>query len=566
MKFLRWSTFAAMVVACAGASAWESRLYPADSGVQAVRHEGRDWKPLDYSYVGYRLGAVSPASDIPCASVTLTGKGDIGAELQDAVNRVGPAGGTVRIPAGRFILGRSIEVPFSNVSIVGAGSARTRLTVPASYRPRSESGEGVFTFGKALGGWHKAWVDRGKVLADVTRRVREGDNTVEVSDSSAIRVGAWIVVAQYAWKSFSLRASGGAWPWVSGFPGGRAAGLKPSFAYLRQVTGRSGATLRLDAPLPWTLDPADNPVKVSDAGQAGVAMRTNLGVSGLSIEFEDNHNATGGRPAGIGVYFEGVRDGWIHDVRVQNFPRYGLHLDHAARISVLDSTVLKAQDYGVGGYGYGVSVEASQNILVRRVRVEDTRRGFVIRNARSSSLVFTQNESIASRLGDDSHYGMSQGVLWDAHRLSRGADLQGLYRGALSGGAHETVGSAVYWNPQSDGSGALRLNPAADGWAAVVGSTGIQVFDVGADPGTHERIKASAELQLGSVREAPGPGSRDRNTLYEGVDRGGLEPASLYEAQRHRRLGSAPAAPATCQGLSPADASAVRAPDRGTAR
>jgi len=128
--------------------------------------------------------------------------------------------------------------------------------------------------------------------------------------------------------------------------------------------------------------------------------------------------------------------------------------------------------------------------------------------------------------------------------VSQGTGVLGMYRGTESGGAHESLGTAVYWNVRGDGAepghGALRLNPASTGWAIVVGASDIRVIEVGRTLATAEPILAAAGLQVASGRDAPGPGSRDGNVLYENVGRTDVAPASLYQAQLEERLGDAP--------------------------
>jgi len=534
----------------ATAARWQSQLFPfdEDAGRHArakVSFAGRTWQLLDYSYAGYWLGAMPLGSGLRCHTLAVDGASDITASLQAAVNSVGGSGGgTVSIPAGMFTLRRSIEVPFDNVSIVGAGSGETILQVPADYVPRMDPDEGAFTFGKRLGGWNKAWIDRGPVVAEVSARVLPGQAHVDVRDAGAVTAGDWVIVTQYHWPQYSQRHSGGQWPSYAGFPADPLkANREFSYAYLRRVAGKSGTRLTLDAPIPWELDPADNPVRLRSPANSLGPLRANVGLSGVSIRFADNTSGPGDRPAGSAVYFEGVRDGWVHDVEVRNFPRNGIYMDHAARITVLDSTIRGAQDGGVGGYGYGVQVKSSQNVLVRRVHVTGTRHGFTSRGALTSMLVHTENVSAGSTLEDDVHFAMSQGVLFDYHAVSQGTGVLGMYRGAESGGAHESLGSAVYWNVRGDGAapghGALRLNPASTGAAIVVGPTDIRVIEVGRTLATAEAIAAAAGLQVAAARDAPGPGSRDGNVLYEGVGRAGIAPASLYATQLSERLDDA---------------------------
>lgn len=531
---------------------WTSALLSRnpDSGAPEPRRltfAGRTWALPDFSYAGYRLGAASLASGIPCNTLVGDSGVDITARLQGAVNSLGQGGGgTVTIPAGRYVVSDSIEVPFDNVSIVGAGSDRTVLNIPASYDPQMDPDEGVFTFGKRTGGWNKAWVDRGPVLAEVTGAIEPGQSYIDVRDASKVDAGDWVIVTQYQWPAFSRQHSGGSWPSYAGFPADPLkANREFSYAYLRQVVSKNGQRLALDAPIPWRLDPADNPVRLRSPDNSIARLHTNVGLAGVSIEFERNDNGPGGRPSGSAVYFEGVRDGWVYDVDIRNFPRNGIYMDHAARITVLQSAVTDAQDKGVGGYGYGIQVKSSQNVLLRRNWVANTRHGYTSRGALTSLLVHSDNDSLASDLEDDTHFAMSQGVLWDAHRLQLGTGMLGIYRGAESGGAHESLGTAVYWNLRGHGTppgtGKLRLNPASAGWAVVAGASNIGAIEVGRTLADAEPIPANNGLQVATRRDSPGPGSRDQNVLYEGLGRAGLWPPSLYAAQLHARLGGEPA-------------------------
>jgi hypothetical protein len=247
---------------------WNSALFPYDD--EAGRHvraqvsfAGRTWQLLDYSYAGYWLGATALASGIRCHTTAVDGAGDITASLQAAVNSVGAAGGgTVAIPAGTFTLRRSIEVPFDNVSIRGAGSDRTILQVPADYAPRMDPDEGAFTFGKRLGGWNKAWVDRGPVVAEVSAPIAPGQAHVDVRDAGAVAVGNWVIVTQYHWPAFSQRHSGGQWPSYSGFQ---------SPAESRLMTASMAASP--DANASACLPPSSAATLRSSASRVGLAAR-----------------------------------------------------------------------------------------------------------------------------------------------------------------------------------------------------------------------------------------------------------------------------------------------------
>ncbi|MGH8517026.1 MAG: hypothetical protein ACREUE_06160, partial [Panacagrimonas sp.] len=553
---------ATVVASGATAESWNSQLFPRPVGAlvhtpTTVSFGGRSWRLPDYSYAGYRLGTHPLATGVPCASRTVAAVAgtDIATALQSAIDTLGRAGGgTVLIPAGRFTLGRSIAVPYDNVSIVGAGSQRTLIDVPSGYRASDELYEGVFTLGKAIGQDTRRWSDRGDVLGSVTYPIQEGDVSVLMANASAVVVGQWIVIQQYFWPDLvGANDSSATWPSYryTVFPPAGTPDRGSSFSYLRQVTAKSGNRVSLDAPIPFALDPANNAIGVRSAERratVSIAPRSNLGIAALSLIFADNVNGPNALPSGRGVYFEGVRDGWAYDVQVHNFPVSGIVVESSARVTVLRSAVYRAQEHRTGGYGYGITVDDSQNVLVRSNYAEQSRHNFLNRGALDSLVVFSRNVSAAARVnGDDQHYRTAHGMLWDRHDMRHGTGLALGYRGSDSSQAQESNLSSVVWNPADDGyrggasGGFISMNPSSSGQSMVIGGTGrYPVIDDATQAGLGQQMNATPGLQVGSTLQAPGPGSRDRNTLYESLRAPGLVPESLYEGLLIRRVGIAP--------------------------
>ena len=273
----------------------------------------------------------------------------------------------------------------------------------------------------------------------------------------------------------------------------------------------------------------------------------------------DESPRTGARPSGSGIVFEGVVDGWIHDVHVRNAPRFGVFLDGSARITVSDAEIAGAQDRGEGGYGYALHLFQSQNVLVRDTTVRDARHGVVIQGPAASMIALSGVRSQANRFGDDTHHALSHAILWDDYQLRDGTGLHLYYRGAKSDGAHETVGDTVVWNVRGDGiadgwlSDGIYLNPAHSGRAVVAGSPGEHAIYSGTRVGLGEagnRIPGHrVPLQRGPQRdpfaEEPAPGSREANVLYTHLHRP-AKPRSLFRAQARARLGRVPFAPRAC--------------------
>ena len=155
------------------------------------------------------------------------------------------------IPPGSYTITRSIAVPFSNVSIVGAGSNKTILNVASSYRAAEDDEEGVFTFGNTIGGNNKQWIDQGRVLGTVVQRIPEGSATLVMANAASVAVNQWIVIQQYYWTELA-RANDDSGTWKgydsASFPPPNAPSRQWSFTYLRKVSAKSGNTITVDAP------------------------------------------------------------------------------------------------------------------------------------------------------------------------------------------------------------------------------------------------------------------------------------------------------------------------------
>ena len=560
---------ALLAAGCGAAAASNSVLYPTLDGTSytrpVVRFNGTNWQLPDFSYAGYQLGLRTPGSGIPCNVERITATGDIGNAVQAAVNRLGVAGGgTLLIPAGSFTISRSIAVPFSNVSIVGAGSNKTTINVPSSYRPADDSTEGLFTLGVGIGESGRQWIDGGEVLGTVRQTIAENSSKATLANAGSIAVGDWVVVQQYYWRDLVRRNdSSDTWQSTSSlsFPPATALDSSWSFAYLRRVTAKSGNTLSFDAPFPRALNPAQNPIGVRSASRRAdgrsIALRENLGLVGLSIRFADNANGEGQFPAGTGVMISGARDAWVNDVQVLNFPRHGFVTRAAARVTISESAAIRAQNTGGEGRGYGFLVVSSQNILSRRNYAELARHGYIHAYGLTSVVVHSQSESAGARVnGDDTHFGLAQQLLWDNHRLSYGTALTLGYRGDASSNAQETLHSGVIWNPVDGGQrgtnngGLISVNPAVDGYGIVIGGPdAYPVFDDSVETASGERMQAYGGLQVGPPPERRVPGARDQNLLVEALYQSDLSPMSLWDAQiRARRGGSAPGGfmPSSC--------------------
>lgn len=520
-----------------------SQLFPYNGSTgkyeeQTVNFDGKNWRLSDFSYAGYKRGEVPLRDGVPCNVVTVSGSGDITAELQSLINSLSATGGIVRIPAGNYTISSTVGIFYDNISVEGAGSGNTIITVPSSWTPDEGANtfEGVFNIEPNNTGWHKGWIENGTILSQVTNVINEGDTYITgLTNLSNVNAGDWVVIQQYFWQQLVLDNSAGTWTW--GDPGSRTY----SFTYLRQVTGKDASGIYVDIPIQWTLDPTNNTIYIKRSGPSQ-DMIANSGISGISIIFQNNNNGTANRPAGAGIYWEGALNSWAYDVKLYNFPRFGFYPQSSARISIIDCVAKKTQDYGGDGYGYGFHISDSQSVLMKRCTGEDMRHSFILQHPLSNYVVMTDCNSIDIRLGDDTHHSFCHGILRDNYRMSNGNKLMGFNRGTTSGNAYETLGSGVFWNVFGDGYGGIwegaqiEIKPSPYGKAIMSGGPGYyRVYDnTTGNPYTQgDPIPIVSGLQTGI--------SGLKNVLYENLSlTQPVAPLSLYETQLWNRLGGPP--------------------------
>jgi hypothetical protein len=558
----RFTTFLLFfLVAAAPANAWYSQLFPYSAGSYdeaTVSYNSRNWRLDDYSYVGYNLGATPLQTGIPCNVQTITGTGDITAELQNKINTVGAAGGgIIKIPAGTYTITsvdmgtglgqRTIGINYNNVSVEGAGSGYTIINVPAthSYDENANTFEGTFSIEKTYFAWNKGWSDPSTTLCTVNNIINDGDTYITgLSNLGAVNTGSWILIIQYFWSTLVTNNGNGAWTICPPACGGNP-GREEAFSYLRKVVSKDASGITIDAPVPYTLNPANNPINIKDPGAAS-SMIQNCGVSGMTIQFADNNNSTTSNlPSGCAVYFEGALNCWVKDINILNFPRYGICVEYSARISVEDSHTKKAQNFGGGGNGYAFFNTCSQNVLYKNCVGETARHNFIVSRAISSYVVMSHCRSIESVEGEDTHFSLAHAILRDDYYQSNGNDLNGYNRGSTSGGAYESYLTGALWNCAGDGyggiyyGGTINITPSNDGSAIIIGGPDRHTiydgsyYDNGGTYHPGDIMPANAGLQVG-----PGPNGTRKNVLYEGLGSAGLQPQSLYEQQLSNRAGT----------------------------
>jgi len=232
------------------------------------------------------------------------------------------------------------------------------------------------------------------------------------------------------------------------------------------------------------------------------------------------------------VGFDGVRDGFMQDIRSFEPPdgdgyhlqSSGLLVRNSRRVTVADAHLAHSQNRGEGGNGYLFEIRVSNAVLVRDSTARAGRHNFIQNwDFGASDLVFLrthseQAEAFTSSTDprgatacSETHHALAVAVLVDQSTVSDCWKM--VNRLTWSSGAGHTATESVFWNLQ--GSGTLTSHQFGRGY--VIGTA-----------------VAEVTTEVLDIYESLGTAPED---FTEGIgEAASLEPPSLYEDQRARRL------------------------------
>lgn len=517
--------------------AWRSELYPED---WEPGHAAEDGAALqDFSYAGYHNGEAplgaglgpdgvaglarfdvtdfgAVAFEDPSASVDAT------AAFQDAIDAATAAGGgVVYVPAGLYRLDFWLEVRSSRIVIAGDGPDLTKLwftrQAGLSYAGHIQVlGEPEVTHETLL-------AEDGEVF----------DETIAVTDATGLNVGEDVVLGHQMTAEL-LEAMGMSERWAA-----VAETWQPRF--FRTIVGVDRAStpprITIDVPLRAPLAIAHG----ASLRRVGGLVRE-VGVEDLGIA-----NATAWEVAWrsdkvAAILFVDVADGWVRNVRSfvspgapATGPGAGAHLQsngiviaRSKRVTIADCHLAHAQNRGYSSDGYLFDVLQSNEVLTRDSSARGGRNNFIASagfgTAGAVWLRVRSEEAAQVPLGPISDstiptrselHSLATANLVDHSVFLDGFDAMNR-EGALVDGPGHGATASVFWNFQGGEVISLQY-----GLGYVIGSA----------PGT--RVTTSLALS-GAIDTEP-------EDWVEGVTRAStLEPASLYEDQLARRLGSRP--------------------------
>ena len=492
---------------------WRSALFPVD-WTPASTHESGAFLH-DFSYAGYQEGADRPP--LPAAQVSVLDEGADPSGVADsqpafaaaiaACAALAPC--TVWVPAGLYRIDGLLEVRDSGVVLAGEGSGQSHLYFTTADGMTDRA--------------HLSFVGAERVLGEslLTEDGLSRGTAVRVADTTGLSVGDEVQVGFVITADF-VAAHGMTDTWTVFVDQ-----WKPFFR--RTVVALDGDRVTLDVPLRY-------PVLLRD----GASLRrvegalTEVGVVGLGLSTVGDWDTAWTLARTHALRLEDVRDAYVEDLasfegpgsvdgRGRHLLSGGVVVRDSRRVTLRQLDLKAPQNRGGGGNGYLVEVSRSNEVLIEDAVAVDGRHNFIQNwDFGSSGLVWRRVHSAGGELWSSADTGGSRGCSEFHHSLSMANLIEqstlddcwkAVNRGLESSGAGHTATETTFYN--NDGLGYIWSLQAGVGH--VIGAGGLTV-ETAVDCCWIEGLATEPEDWF-ETEALP------------------LDPPSLYENQRQRRLG-----------------------------
>ena len=429
-------------------------LYREDGRLTYVADEEGNYIP-DFSHAGYRGGGV-PLPEVP-VKVTLDPQtGDDTDRIEAALAQVGAMDldengirGAVLLNPGTYQISRNLQILHSGVVLRGSGDDSDPATNTIIEAAKSISGT-VIRIGTGNVEWRN---NRGGYSAReyniVDDFVPVGSRVFNVENASGFDVGDNIIVLHRTTEQWLKAVNYGDTdtepPWRIRW--------HSDVIYNRYITGISGNTVAIDAPVYNHLDRSLSQSVIYKANRSGLI--TESGVEDFRLVIETDGELTE-EHAMHAMYFDGVENGWARGVTVMHFSYTGIGTTSSSFITIKDCRTLEPHSLLQGSRRYSFNAfEHSNNILVENAYSTESRHDFISNGMASvSGLVFTNSRGVNSRGPTEGHRLWSQGILFDKLTFENtitGFVILGHYNRGSGGSGHGWASAhSVAWNIESE--------------------------------------------------------------------------------------------------------------------
>lgn len=507
---------------------WQSQLVIQDeSGSLTYKKDNDGFVIPDFSQAGYGNGKDIPVVSLSERTITLSPLEDKEADntqhIQKAIDEVGKQAldaegirGVVLLKAGRYNVDGTLNLIYDGVILRGEGNCFSDNDSTVLYgRNAAEKAKRLILMGNPSS--HNWGNGKGDAQVNiVTQKVMPGDYSFQVEDASAYRVGdlicikyptttAWLEAVWYGGNT--KRNTDESMKWK----------IKDiDMSYHRYVTKVEGNMIEVDAPVFYALDVQYAQAYIYKISNPGT-IRHNVGIENLHISFERSpENSTANVDQNC-IYMSSLENSWVKGVSMSGFVHAGIKTTSTTRSTIEDCYAIDPSGLCTGGTYYNFeNYHRSQLILLKDCYARNGRHHYISNGCASTSGIVVLNfRSELSLAQAEGHRLWSQGILFDnwaeLGTIKSNAGKIGMYLRDNMGSGHGWGGTnSVFWNCDVQ-DGAIYLDKVPTG----------QNYAIGCTAKTIRRYRNNM--------------SEYTNGYIEGQNRKGLQPASLYEAQRAAR-------------------------------
>ena len=507
---------------------WQSQLVIQDeSGSLTYKKDNDGFVIPDFSQAGYGNGKDLPVVSLPERTITLSPLEDKEADntqhIQKAIDEVGKQAldaegirGVVLLKAGRYNVDGTLNLTYDGVILRGEGNCFSDNDSTVLYgRNAAEKAKRLILMGNSSA--HNWGNGKGDAQVNiVTQKVMPGDYSFQVEDASAYRVGDLICI-KYPTTTAWLEAV-----WYGGNTKRNTDESKKwktkdiDMSYHRYVTKVEGNMIEVDAPVFYALDKQYAQAYIYKISNPGT-IRHNVGIENLHISFERSpENSTANVDQNC-IYMSSLENSWVKGVSMSGFVHAGIKTTSTTRSTIEDCYANDPSGLCTGGTYYNFeNYHRSQLILLKDCYARNGRHHYISNGCASTSGIVVLNfRSELSLAQAEGHRLWSQGILFDnwaeLGTIKSNAGKIGMYLRDNMGSGHGWGGTnSVFWNCDVQ-DGAIYLDKVPTGQNYAIGCT------------------------AKTIRKYRNNMSEYTNGYIEGQNRKGLQPASLYEAQRAAR-------------------------------
>lgn len=507
---------------------WQSQLVIQDeSGSLTYKKDNDGFVIPDFSQAGYGNGKDIPVVSLSERTITLSPLEDKEADntqhIQKAIDEVGKQAlnaegirGVVLLKAGRYNVDGTLNLTYDGVILRGEGNCFSDNDSTVLYgRNAAEKAKRLILMGNSSA--HNWGNGKGDAQVNiVTQKVMPGDYSFQVEDASAYRVGDLICI-KYPTTTAWLEAV-----WYGGNTKRNTDESKKwktkdiDMSYHRYVTKVEGNMIEVDAPVFYALDKQYAQAYIYKISNPGT-IRHNVGIENLHISFERSpENSTANVDQNC-IYMSSLENSWVKGVSMSGFVHAGIKTTSTTRSTIEDCYAIDPSGLCTGGTYYNFeNYHRSQLILLKDCYARNGRHHYISNGCASTSGIVVLNfRSELSLAQAEGHRLWSQGILFDnwaeLGTIKSNAGKIGMYLRDNMGSGHGWGGTnSVFWNCDVQ-DGAIYLDKVPTG----------QNYAIGCTAKTIRRYRNNM--------------SEYTNGYIEGQNRKGLQPASLYEAQRAAR-------------------------------